>query len=416
MKNRIRLSVDDIRVNNENALDLFYSGIKSKETKRTMERNLREFLVEVCADLLKGDFEQRAQEFVNLANDEQQKTVQIILTYVMELKKRTQCDKSDPYYLNPSTVPNKIKPIRKLLDMSGLSLAWRRIYSAYPELDNITQGRGYTLEEIKKMLEHSPDIATDFIILASSSGGFRVGAWDNLTWGRIFPIYQVNKEYKTELDKKEQGNIVCAGMTVYKGTPEEYHTLISIEAWNKLQEYQKIWTKKVGRLPVDSDPLILERFTKPTPITSTSVKRRIEHLLVDSGIRTPLTEGKRRHQVPATHGFRRFWNKVMMNIQKTKGRELAALVIKERLMGHDGVVNTDKNYFLTDIPDLVPDYLEAMPELMINDITRLQKKIDEEKAKSEKLERLNQEKESALEKVKELEAKVNRMAKYRLMS
>lgn len=35
---KIRLSIDDIQEQNENALDLFYSGIKSKETKRTMER------------------------------------------------------------------------------------------------------------------------------------------------------------------------------------------------------------------------------------------------------------------------------------------------------------------------------------------------------------------------------------------
>lgn len=409
---KIRLSVDDIQKQNENALDLFYSGIKSKETRRTMERNLREFLVEVCADLLHGDFDQRAQEFVNLAQDEQQKVTQIILAYVIRLRDRTQTDKSSPDYLNPSTVPNKIKPIRKLLDMNGLGLAWRRIYSAYPELDNNTQGRGYTLEEIKKLLEHSHDIATDFIILASSSGGFRVGAWDNLTWGSVFPVYQVGKEYKIELDKKEQGKIVCAGMTIYKGTPEEYHALISIEAWNKLQEYRKVWTKKTGRLPIDSDHLILERFTNPTPITSTSIKRRIEHLLFDSGIRTPLTEGKRRHAVPATHGFRRFWDKVLMNVQKNKGT-LAALAIKERLMGHDGIVSTDKNYFWTDILDLVPHYLDAMPDLMISDIARLQKKIDEGKAKSEKLERLNQEKDNALERVKELEAKVNRMAKYR---
>jgi hypothetical protein len=410
---KIRLSVDDIQEQNENALDLFYSGIKSKETKRTMERNLREFLIGVCADLLQGDFEQRAQEFVKLARDEQQKAMQIILAYVMRLRERAQTDRANPDYLNPSTIPNKIKPIRKLLDMNGLGLAWRRIYSAYPELDNNTQGRGYTLEEIKKLLEHSPDIATDFIILASSSGGFRVGAWDGLTWGSVFPIYQVGKEYKIELDKKEHGKIVCAGMTIYKGTPEEYHALISVEAWNKLQEYHKIWVKKVGRQPVDSDPLILERFTKITPITSVSVKRRIEHLLYNSGIRTPLTEGKRRHAVPATHGFRRFWDKVMMNVQKNKGT-LAALAIKERLMGHDGIVSTDKNYFWTDVLDLVPDYLEAMPDLMINDDYRIQKKLEEEKAKTEKLERANQEKEEALQKLKELEAKVNRMSRYRI--
>lgn len=343
MKGSIRLSINDIQVRQENALDLFYAGIKSKETKRTMETNLKVFLVDACADILQGNMKERAQQFVNLARENQQQATQIILAYVAKLRERTTLDKSDPAYLNPSTIPNKVKPIKKLLDMNNLGLAWKRIYSTYPELDNILQGRGYTLDEIRRMLEYSDGISTDFVILASSSGGLRVGAWDGLTWDYVAPVYQVEGEYKIELAKGEKGTIVCAAMTVYRGTPEEYTALISIEAWNKLAEYRNVWTKKMGRPPTGSDPLILERFSKPKPLTSVAVKRKLEHLLLRSGIRIPLTEGKRRHQVPATHGFRRYWDKVMMTSQK-KQSTLAALAIKERLMGHDGIVHTDKNY------------------------------------------------------------------------
>ena len=52
---------------------------------------------------------------------------------------------------------------------------------------------------------------------------------DNLTWDCVFPIYQVGDEYKIELSKSDNG-VVCGDMHVYKGTPEEYYALISIEA------------------------------------------------------------------------------------------------------------------------------------------------------------------------------------------
>lgn len=411
MKNDIRLTAQDIQVRQENALELYYSGIKTTQTRQIMTRNLKKFLVDACAELLEGTLEQRAQQFVGLARDDQQKVTQIILAYVARLRERTLLEKAELGYLNPSSLPNKIKPIKKLLEMNDLGLGWKRIYSTYPELDNTNQGRGYTREEIKKLLEYSDSIDTDFIILGSSSGGLRVGAWEDLTWGDVFPVYEINSEYKIELNQNESGKIVCAGMKVYGGTSEEYVALISIEAWEKLQEYKKIWISKIKKEPKDSEPLILERFTKPKAITTIAVKSRIESLLVQSGMRAPLTEGKRRHIIPATHGFRRFWNKIMMNSQRKRGT-LSALVIKERLMGHGGIVKTDKNYFWTDVLDLVPDYLEAMYDLMISDEQRLEQKLEEEKTRSEKLARDNQGKDILVEQLKELECKVQRIMRY----
>ena len=64
-----------------------------------------------------------------------------------------------------------------------------------------------------------------------SSGGFRLGAWNDLTWGCVFPVYQVNGEYKIEVEKPESEKIVCGGITIYRGTPEKHIALISIEAW-----------------------------------------------------------------------------------------------------------------------------------------------------------------------------------------
>lgn len=374
MNPKFKLSSDDIKIRQENVLEMFYSGIKSQATKETLERLLKYFLIEVCADLLQGNFEQRAQQFVEIASEDQTKATNIIIAYVKKLRERTALDKSDQYYMNPSYLPNKIKPIKKLLTMNDVGLAWKRIYTFYPEKNNTHQGRGYTREEIRKLLEYSTSIDTDFIILASSSGGIRLGAWNNQKWANIFPIYEVDGKYKIESKDGQQGKVVCAGMVIYKNTPEQFSALISLEAWEKLQEYKKIWIKKMSRTPTDSDHLILDRTSKKKPINSKTIKKRIGDLLLKSGLRGPLTEGKRRHQVPTTHGFRRYWDKIMMQTESTNGT-LSALVIKERLLGHYGLVKTDKNYFWTDILEHVPEYLEAMPELMINEEYRLSEKL-----------------------------------------
>ncbi|MGI0006584.1 MAG: hypothetical protein ACREAR_01150 [Nitrosotalea sp.] len=416
MKSDFNLSLEDIKSKNENALELFYSGIKSAQTRRSMEGNLKTFLVTACVEIFSGDYKQRVQEFVDLTKEDQNKATSIVLAYVRKLRERASLDKSNPDYLNPSSVPNKIKPIRKLLDMNGFGLGWKRIYSLYPEKDNTNKGRAYTRLELQKMLEYSESIETDFIILASSSAGFRVGAWNDQIWGNIYPVYEINGEYKVTLEKEDKdAKVVCAAMMIYKNSPEEYITLISIEAWNKLLEYKKVWTSRMKREPVDSDPLILERRLEKNIITltDTAVSRRILKLLIQSGMRAPLTEGKRRHEVPMTHGFRRYWDKVMMETTKKRGT-LSALVIKERLMGHDGIVGTDKNYYWTDILDMVPDYLQAMPYLMISEENRLVQKLEAEKLERQRLEQANKEKDIALEKLGELEEKVRRMERFQV--
>jgi hypothetical protein len=57
---RFKLTVDEVKPVHENALELFYSGIKSAETRRTMDGNLKRFLVDACSEILHGDYKERA--------------------------------------------------------------------------------------------------------------------------------------------------------------------------------------------------------------------------------------------------------------------------------------------------------------------------------------------------------------------
>ncbi|HIC41694.1 MAG TPA: hypothetical protein EYO86_01245, partial [Pelagibacterales bacterium] len=100
----IKLTAEHMKVKQENALDLFYSGIKAKATKDRWARILSRFLEEVCEEIFEGDYKQRAQKFVDLTRESQEQATQLVISYVQLLKQRTELDRKDPSYLNPSSL------------------------------------------------------------------------------------------------------------------------------------------------------------------------------------------------------------------------------------------------------------------------------------------------------------------------
>ncbi|MGB9003951.1 MAG: hypothetical protein WCC52_09120, partial [Nitrosotalea sp.] len=255
----------------------------------------------------------------------------------------------------------------------------------------------------------------DFAILAESSSGVRVGAWENQTWGSIKPIYDIgNGAYSHDITKVgSEPKIVCASMVVYDETSSKYLSLISVEAWDKLQSVKEKWIKRMGKEPRDEDPVFLTRFKDGRGFTKSGIRNKINGLIVKSGVQKPLTEGQRSHEVPMTHGMRKRWNKIMSE-QKINGESQANLIRKERLFGHKmGVTKLDSSYFYSEIEESVPQYLQAMPELMISEEYRARRDLQIVQKDNLKLQQTIQEKDKALEMVEELKAKMERFERYK---
>ena len=70
------------------------------------------------------------------------------------------------------------------------------------------------------------------------------------------------------------------------------------------------------------------------------------------------------------NGFRRFWNKTCKD-SISKESPLSALIKKEYMMGHAGLVKLDRNYFKTHVLELAEEYLHSVPALTIEDEERL---------------------------------------------
>jgi hypothetical protein len=410
---RPALSITQIQVETEqDPLGSFYNGIKSKETKDAYTKTVREFLFSIIE--LHGTFEERAIQFVECAREKQSETKQLLKNYATYLKQRTEKPRNNVEYLNPNTVPNKFKGIKKFLKMNEIPMEWANIEAIFPERNNVQQTRGYRTEEIRKILDYSTDVEMDFAILAESSSGVRVGAWEDQVWGNIKPIYDAgNGIYTHDVSKTgTDSKIFCASMVVYEETSSKYLALISIEAWDKLQSVKEKWIKRMDREPKPEDAIFLTRFKDNRFFSKSGIRNKLNKLIIKSGILKPLTEGQRNHEVPMTHGMRKRWNKIMSE-QRINGESQANLIRKERLFGHKmGVTKLDTSYFYSEIEESVQQYLHAMPELMISEEYRTRRDLQIVKEENHKLQQTIKEKDNALIALEELKTKVLRLEKY----
>ncbi len=375
----MKITKEEIQEVSEEPVGLFYQGIRSSVTKEKYTRTLRRILCDIFEDALEGTFEERASQLVLNAKKDPKWVMNLLIALSKKLRERTELSKTDKEYLSPNSFSRYFKPIRKLLDMSDVPVAWKRIYCTFPEQDNnYSEGRGYTRQEIQKMLRFIRGPIDKALILVAASSGIREGGF-GLNWEDLIPVYKVDDKIVLDITESEEkrARIGCGILTVYKKTLEEYPAFITQEAYDAIMDYKQAWIKEIGKEPKPTDPLFKEAGTFVKRLKPDAVKRRVTRVAEKAGIRKPLVKGKRRHEVPIMNGFRRFFNKVNKETI-SKDSPLAALIKKEYMMDHVGLVKLDRNYFKTHILELVEEYLSAAPHLTISDEER-------EKAENKKL-------------------------------
>jgi hypothetical protein len=190
----LKITKEEIETFSQEPIELFYQGIKSPVTRAKYTEILRRVLCELLEDFLEGTFEQRAKQLVLESKQNPEWPTNILLAIAKKLKERTQLPVSNKHYLNPNSVPNFFKPIKKLFDMNAVPTTWPRIYSAFPEKNNINDGRGYTREEIERMLNFSKGALDRAIILVASSSGVREGGLV-LQWKDLVPVYKIGDQH-----------------------------------------------------------------------------------------------------------------------------------------------------------------------------------------------------------------------------
>ena len=375
------------RIGEESPLELFNHGIKAKETREKYTRTMKHVLCKIFEDIFDGDFEDRVKQLVNIAKEDPDWTRDLLLNLSIKLKDRTKLPRENPEYLNPNSIDNYFKPIKKLFDMNGVVISWKRIYATFPEQDNVSDSRGWSRDEIQKMLKFTNGSIDRAIVLVAASSGIRAGGFD-LDWQDLIPIYQVDDVLKLETTESDNVEIACAMLKIYQGTSYSYPAFITPEAYDALMDYKSDWTREVGREPRPEDPIFKKEGTILRRTTPTGVKKRVERMIKRAGLRENI-KGKR-YEVPIMNGFRRFWNKTCKE-SLSRDSPLGSLIKKEFMMGHTGLIKLDKNYFKTHTLELAEEYLNAIPNLTISNEKRLRLENKKKTEKIEKLERQQRE-------------------------
>ncbi|EPA06534.1 site-specific recombinase, phage integrase family [Candidatus Nitrosarchaeum limnium BG20] len=297
--------------------------------------------------------------FVNLAKKNVDITSDVIAAYIKEDKKRV--EKGE---ISSQTLPNHIKPIRALLDANRIPIHWKSLNKLLPRRESKSKDRAYTTKEIQRMLDVSNDITDKVIILLFSSAGFRLESWDYFTWKDVIFFQNDDGTYKG------------ASLLIYRGDPESYWTFITPEACNVLDLYRENWKADIGHYPKPDDPLIKAvKLPLVKRLNHKGVRKRIDKVVHDIGLRPTLPPGQRRHEVQLDHGFRKSFH---TNLRRAK----VNYADMEDMMGHR--IGLEKHYERYNEEDFerFPEYQKAIPFLTISDTERV--KFENQQLKEEK--------------------------------
>jgi len=153
----------------------------------------------------------------------------------------------------------------------------------------------------------------------------------------------------------------CKCVTVYAGTKDEYYTFITYEASEALDKYFEF--REIKGETLNSESLVFKVSPKYVSILFSDLVKRstIQRIKVH----------KNRYNKMCTHALRKRFNTILKNNQNIN------LSLAERLMGHSKTIRLDNSYFDPNLDDLFSEYQKAIPELLVDEVTKL--KIDNEK-------------------------------------
>ncbi|MGC1928086.1 MAG: hypothetical protein WA667_03875 [Candidatus Nitrosopolaris sp.] len=353
------------------AYNNFINSIRSNQTKRTYLYTFKTYLQYVGIDTVEDS------DALLLKNP---KVIEAeIIDFLISLK-----DKKLSY----SHVKSHLTAIIHFYTMNDILLNRKKIGKFLDDSGrrpNMTKkNQGYTIEQIRKILDICDERLKAVIILYASAG-LRLAALTALKVGDL-----------TEVSLDESVSEKLYRITVYEGYKEEYTAFCTPECKTAIDSYLSYRTR-CGEIITPDSPLIREQFDMsdsfqvkhPKPIQLVTIQKNLRQKLIQAGVRkeehapdnNSEHEGAKvqfRKEVPLIHGFRKFFNTSLMNSDVHPS-------FKELLMGHS--IKLDGVYYHKDSQKsrrkLLEEYCKAIDALTINEDNRLKIKVEELTARNE---------------------------------
>ena len=143
------------------------------------------------------------KDFDSIVKIEKAELQKMVETYVIYLKKN----------ISPNTIPSQINTIKTFLEANDIDLNWRKIKRLFPAPVKRSGSSAYSTDDVRKMLDASPQLRNKAVIHFLASSGIRVGALPELKLKHIRDM-----------------PLGCKMITVYEDSTEEYQTFLTPEA------------------------------------------------------------------------------------------------------------------------------------------------------------------------------------------
>jgi integrase len=247
--------------------------------------------------------------------------------------------------------------IKHACEMNDVILNWKKLkkFIKSEKTDNEINGkdRGYTHQEIQKILEFSDQrLKTAFLVLAST--GIRIGALQTI---RVGDLEKIDKLYK---------------ITVYRGDREEYITFCTPECAKEIDAYLDFRERRGEKITEDSY-LLVRKFSLKTKVKGKAFRGRalwaiLEDCISNCGLREiDHVNPFKRKQVPLLHGLRKFMTKQLVDSKLNPE-------IREMLLGHK--IGLTGCYYRPTPQEMYEEYQKAIDNLTIDPANRLKRKVE----------------------------------------
>jgi len=272
----------------QRSLKLFQNSIGSEETAKQYKWYLDKFIQFY-----------KLRDYNSMLTIDQKQLQIMVEDYVMDLKNK----------VNPNSVPSYTYPILTFFESNDVELKSKKIKRLFPTEIKKLGNKAYTTSDIKKMLEHTPDLRNKCIVFFLASTGCRIGSLAELKLRNL-----------TSMPNN------CKAVKIYEDSIDEYTTFLTPEVSEILQRYFAK-RKSDGESIDDNSPIFRRKYQfgieKIRPMTTHAIQSVVLRSLRKAGLRLEKKNG--RYPIPINHGFR----KRFITILKSKK---GWLVIRSMLM------------------------------------------------------------------------------------
>jgi integrase len=361
------------KLTKERSVKIFLASLKSPKTKEDYLRNLDRFRQYAEFDGFDDFVLRDSKDIQRLVED-----------YVLQMRENE----------HPNTIPTHYYPIQSFLEMNDVSINFKKIRRLFPEKKKTAVERGWTTDEVQKMLSITTDLRTMAIIYFENASGGRIGLFDEL---QIKHLHEINDETYGK----------CYAITGYAESKEEYMTFLTPEATKALDDYLN-YRKSRGHLLTPDDFVFTGKKTSGNLSTSSkNLGASVVYVAKKAGLRNPLTKKGSRYPIPTNHGFRHRFNELL------KSSNIVNPHIVEKFLSHKSrLIPLDSVYFSPNIETMFAEYKKVIPLLTIDPSERLLLEKQDLESENSKLKESKENSEQQALEIEKLTKMVERLQKY----